>query len=50
MKFTAFLPTYWLYGVFEGIPINNYLDFPVAVVAHFAWLLPLVLLFRKRVL
>lgn len=49
-RFTAFLPTYWLYRVLEGIPINNYPDFPVAVVAHLAWLLPLVLLFRKRVL
>ena len=49
-KFTAFLPTYWLYKVFEGIPLNDYSDFPIAIGVHLAWLIPLVLLFRKRVL
>jgi len=49
-KFTAFLPTYWLYKVFEGIPLNDYSDFPTAIAVHLAWLIPLVLLFRKRVL
>ncbi|ASJ01066.1 ABC transporter permease [Thermococcus gorgonarius] len=49
-RFTAFLPTYWLYRVFVGIPTNDYSDFPVAVVVHLAWLVPLVVLFRKRVL
>ncbi|ASJ13913.1 ABC transporter permease [Thermococcus radiotolerans] len=49
-KFTAFLPTYWLYRVFEGITLNDYGDFPTAVVVHLAWLVPLVVLFRRRVL
>ncbi len=49
-RFTAFLPTYWLYKVFEGIPANDYADFPLAVVIHLAWLIPLVVLFRRRVL
>ncbi|MCA6214641.1 MAG: fluoroquinolone transport system permease protein [Thermococcaceae archaeon] len=49
-KFTAFLPTYWIYRVFEGIPANDYSDFPIALVVHLAWLIPLVVLFRKRVL
>ena len=49
-KFTAFLPTYWLYRVFEGILLNDYSDFPTAIAVHLAWLIPLVLLFRKRVL
>ncbi|WP_297092448.1 ABC transporter permease [Thermococcus sp.] len=49
-KFTAFLPTYWVYRVFEGIFTNDYSDFPLAVVVHLAWLVPLVVLFRRRVL
>ncbi|USS40600.1 ABC transporter permease [Thermococcus aggregans] len=49
-KFTAFLPTYWLYKVFEGIPLNDYSNFPTAIAVHLVWLIPLVLLFRKRVL
>lgn len=49
-RFTAFLPTYWLYRVFEGIPFNDYSDFPGAVAVHLAWLLPLVCLFKRRVL
>ncbi|WP_087035620.1 ABC transporter permease [Thermococcus litoralis] len=49
-KFTAFLPTYWLYKVFEGIPLNDYSNFPIALAVHLAWLIPLVVLFRKRVL
>nr|WP_240910850.1 ABC transporter permease [Thermococcus sp. MV5] len=49
-KFTAFLPTYWLYKVFEGIPLNNYSDFPIAIGVHLAWLIPLVVLFRRKVL
>lgn len=49
-KFTAFLPTYWLYKVFDGIPINDYSDFPMALAVHLAWLLPLVLLFKRKVL
>ncbi|ASJ07220.1 ABC transporter permease [Thermococcus pacificus] len=49
-RFTAFLPTYWLYKVFDGIPANDYSDFPIAVMVHLLWLVPLVLLFRKRVL
>lgn len=49
-KFTAFLPTYWLYKVFEGIPLNDYSTFPIALAVHLAWLIPLVALFRKRVL
>ncbi|USG99109.1 ABC transporter permease [Thermococcus argininiproducens] len=49
-KFTAFLPTYWLYKVFEGIPFNDYNDFPMALAVHLAWLLPLVLLFKRKVL
>jgi len=49
-KFTAFLPTYWLYKVFEGISLNDYSNFPIALAVHLAWLIPLVVLFRKRVL
>lgn len=49
-KFTAFLPTYWLYKVFKGITLNDYGDFPTAVVVHLAWLVPLVVLFKRRVL
>jgi fluoroquinolone transport system permease protein len=49
-RFTAFLPTYWLYKVFEGIPASDYSDFPIAVAVHVVWLLPLVVLFRKKVL
>jgi len=49
-KFTAFLPTYWLYRVFEGITLNDYGEFPTAVVVHLVWLIPLVVLFRRRVL
>ncbi|MBP1912894.1 ABC transporter permease [Thermococcus stetteri] len=49
-RFTAFLPTYWLYRVFEGIPSNDYGDFPIALAVHLVWLVPLVLLFRRRVL
>ncbi|MCO6042055.1 ABC transporter permease [Thermococcus alcaliphilus] len=49
-RFTAFLPTYWLYKVFEGIPLNDYSNFPIALAVHLAWLIPLVVLFRKRVL
>ncbi len=49
-RFTAFLPTYWVYRVFEGIFTNDYSDFPLAVVVHLAWLVPLVVLFRRRVL
>ncbi|CAD5244398.1 ABC transporter permease [Thermococcus camini] len=48
-KLTAFLPTYWTYRVFEGIALNDYGDFPVAVAVHLAWLVPLVVLFRRRV-
>lgn len=48
-KFAAFLPTYWLYKVFEGIPFNDHSDFPVAVMVHLAWLIPLVVLFKRRV-
>ncbi len=33
------LPTYWLYRVFEGIALNDYSDFPVAVLMHLAWCL-----------
>ncbi|NJE00886.1 ABC transporter permease [Thermococcus sp. JdF3] len=49
-KLTAFLPTYWTYRVFEGIALNDYSDFPMAVLVHLAWLVPLVVLFRRRVL
>lgn len=49
-KFTAFLPTYWLYKVFEGIPINDYSDFPLALAVHLVWLVPLVVLFKRKVL
>ncbi|NJE76134.1 ABC transporter permease [Thermococcus sp. ES12] len=49
-KLTAFLPTYWTYKVFEGITLNDYSDFPMAVLVHLAWLIPLVVLFRRRVL
>jgi len=49
-KFTAFLPTYWLYKVFEGIPLNDYSDFPIAIGVHLVWLIPLVILFRRKVL
>ena len=49
-KFTAFLPTYWLYKVFEGIPLDDYSDFPIAIGVHLVWLLPLVWLFKRRVL
>ena len=49
-KFTAFLPTYWLYKVFEGIPLNDYSDFPIAIGVHLAWLVPLVVLFKRRIL
>ncbi|NJE04625.1 ABC transporter permease [Thermococcus sp. M36] len=49
-RFTAFLPTYWAYRVFEGIFTNDYGDFPMAVAVHLVWLVPLVVLFRKRVL
>lgn len=48
-KFAAFLLTYWLYKVFEGIPFNDHSDFPVAVMVHLAWLIPLVVLFKRRV-
>jgi len=49
-KFTAFLPTYWLYKVFEGIPLNDYSDFPIAISVHLVWLISLVTLFRRKVL
>ncbi|ALV62242.1 D-alanyl-D-alanine carboxypeptidase [Thermococcus sp. 2319x1] len=49
-KFTAFLPTYWLYKVFEEISLNDYSNFPIALAVHLAWLIPLVVMFRKRVL
>jgi|GEM_PF-1487638 fluoroquinolone transport system permease protein len=49
-KFTAFLPTYWAYKIFEGIPFNDYSDFPTALVVHVAWLFLLVLLFKRKVL
>ncbi|HDH45410.1 MAG TPA: ABC transporter permease, partial [Thermococcus sp.] len=49
-KFTAFLPTYWLYKVFEGIPLNDYSDFPIAIGVHLVWLISLVILFRRKVL
>ncbi|MCD6560013.1 MAG: ABC transporter permease, partial [Palaeococcus sp.] len=49
-KFTAFLPTYWLYKVFEGIPLNDYSDFSIAIGVHLVWLLPLVWLFKRKVL
>ena len=48
-KLTAFLPTYWVYRVFEGIFTNDYSDFPIALAVHLAWLVPLVVLFRRRV-
>ncbi|NJE31333.1 ABC transporter permease [Thermococcus sp. 18S1] len=48
-RLTAFLPTYWTYRVFEGIALNDYGDFPTAVVVHLVWLVPLVVLFRRRV-
>jgi len=48
--FTAFLPTYWLYKVFEGIAVNDYGDVTIAIAIHLAWLVPLVVLFRKRVI
>lgn len=49
-KFMAFLPTYWLYKVFEGIPLNDYSDFPITIGVHLVWLIPLVILFRRKVL
>lgn len=49
-RFTAFLPTYWLYRVFEGIPKNDYGDLPMALAVHLVWLIPLVVLFKRRVL
>ncbi|MBO8173732.1 MAG: ABC transporter permease [Thermococcus sp.] len=49
-KFTAFLPTYWTYKIFEGIPFNDYSDFPVALGVHLAWLFSLVLLFKRKIL
>jgi len=49
-KFTAFLPTYWLYKVFEGIPLNDYSEFPIAIGVHLVWLVPLVWLFKRKVL
>ncbi|ASA77634.1 ABC transporter permease [Thermococcus sp. 5-4] len=49
-KLTAFLPTYWTYRVFEGIALGDYSDFPTAVFVHLAWLIPLVVLFRRRVI
>lgn len=49
-RFTAFLPTYWLYRVFEGIPKNDYGDLPMALAVHLLWLIPLVVLFKRRVL
>lgn len=49
-RFTAFLPTYWLYRVFEGIPKNDYGDLPMALAVHLLWLAPLVWMFRRRVL
>lgn len=49
-KFTAFLPTYWLYRVFEGIAISDYSDVPIAIAVHLLWLVPLTVLFRRKVL
>ncbi|ACJ16318.1 Hypothetical permease [Thermococcus onnurineus NA1] len=49
-KFTAFLPTYWIHRLFEGIPFNDYGDFWPGLAVHLAWLVPLVVLFKKRVL
>ncbi|AAL80703.1 permease [Pyrococcus furiosus DSM 3638] len=49
-EFTAFLPTYWLYKVFEGILQNDYSDFLVAFIVHLIWLIPLIALFKRRVL
>lgn len=36
--------------MFDGILANDYGDFPVAVLMHLAWLIPLVVLFRRRVI
>ncbi len=49
-KFTAFLPTYWTYKVFAGIPFNDYGDFWLGLAIHLVWLGVLVWLFKKRVL
>ena len=49
-RFTAFLPTYWLYKGFEGIPKGDYGDLPVAIAVHLVWLIPLVVIFKRRVL
>ncbi|NJE07452.1 ABC transporter permease [Thermococcus sp. M39] len=49
-KFTAFLPTYWVYKIFEWIAFNDYSDFPIALGVHLAWLFLLVLLFKRKIL
>lgn len=34
----------------EGIPFNDYSDFPIALGVHLAWLFLLILLFKRRIL
>ncbi len=51
-KFTALLPTYWIYKIYEEIqPGGNLMsNFQVGFAVHLVWLLVLVLLFRRRIL
>ncbi|WP_048147838.1 ABC transporter permease [Palaeococcus ferrophilus] len=49
-EFTAFLPTYWAYKLFEGIPKADYNSFLPGLAVHAVWLFVFVWLFKRRVL
>lgn len=49
-EFTAFLPTYWAYKLFEGIPKADYSSFLPGLAVHAVWLSVFVWLFKRRVL
>ena len=48
-RVTLFLPTYWVYKLYEAPPSEGY-GLPVAVIVHLIWISVLVIAFRRRVL
>jgi len=50
-KFTAFLPTYWIYKFYEALMAGDYTHyFQMGVAVHLVWLAVLGVIFKKKIL
>ncbi len=49
-RLTLFLPTHWVYKLYEGLPSGDYSSLPAALLVHILWMAALFVFFRRRVL